>query len=117
MTNEFPIRILTALPLLCLTLISLAVAFGINAYVYPGHGRITFFSAVMSSFAIYSAFDMLRKPHTLLFVLIYVAVHVAVCFIDRLSDDSYYGVVLIPLAIVDYIGFVYGLYFIWKSTV
>lgn len=117
MDKSFPIRVLKPLPIICLTLLSLAIAFGANEVLLPQHGRIVFFSSIMSLFAIYSSLELIKRRAILLFVIAYVLVHVSMCFIGALSDQSYYGAALIPLAILDYILFVYGASFLYKNGV
>jgi hypothetical protein len=115
MDDTVPIRIIRGIPALFIALVALVLAFATDVSIFPGHGRIVFFSTTMSGFAVYSTLDIIRKPVILLLVSTYILIHI---FISALApaDDSYYGVILIPAAIFDYIAFTYAAYFIYKTT-
>ncbi|HEY7806882.1 MAG TPA: hypothetical protein VIC34_06745 [Croceibacterium sp.] len=115
MDDTFPIRALNKpLPILGCVVLSLALAIWIDAKIYPDHGRVVFFSAIMSCFALYSGLDMLKRASIVIFVIIYVGLHVALCFMGALADDAYYGAVLLPAALLDYAVYVYVLYFLYR---
>lgn len=113
--QDFPIRILRPLPLAFFAAVAVATGLGITSFIYPGHGRIFFFSTLMSSIAVYSSLDLVRDKIVLGFLVTYIIAHLALCFLSGLRDDAYYGILLLPLAIADYLGFVYGAYFIYHS--
>jgi hypothetical protein len=115
MDDTVPIRIIRGIPALFIVLVSLALAFAADLSIFPGHGRIVFFSTAMSGFAVYSTIDIIRKPSILLLVSTYILTHIFISFLAP-ADDSYYGAVLIPAAIFDYIAFTYAAYFIYKAT-
>ena len=112
----FPIRILKPIPILVITLSSLGIAFGVSSIALPGHGRIVFFASIMAMFSVYSAADMLKIRPIFAFVVMYIALHVILCFSSALTDQGYYGAALIPASIVDYIAFVYILYGLYKHA-
>ena len=113
MDDTFPIRAFKGVPVLVIFVIDLIVAFVIGTTIYPDHLRIVIFSIMMSSIFIYSSLDLFRKPLVVIFLLFYIAVHVAICLFAPV-DDSYYGAVLIPIALLDYLVFAYSTYFVWK---
>jgi hypothetical protein len=68
---------------------------------------------MMSMIAIYSSLDLTNKKPVIVFLITYVSMHAALCFIPSLSDDSYYGIALLPISLLDYIAFVYIVYFLY----
>jgi hypothetical protein len=106
-TNNLRMR-----PGLLMAAISLAVAFAWAHFVQVDHGRIVLFSSLLILFAVYSAWPVKSHPSVATFVAAYAAVHVILCFVPALRDNSYYGVVLIPLALIDYAAFIYAVYFL-----
>ena len=74
-----------------------------------------FFVAMMASIAVYSSSRMLGRAQIAAFVLIYVLTHISLIALS-ISDRSYYGALLTPLALLDYAALIYTLAFIWKRT-
>lgn len=57
----------------------------------------------------------MRLPLVRFFVVVYIILHVALCFVSP-PDSTYYGVMLIPAAIFDYVLFVYAAYFLHRQS-
>ena len=115
MDDTVPIPIIRGIPALFIGLVALVLAFAADLSIFPDHGRIVFFSAAMSGFAVYSTLDIIRKSSIILLVSTYVLIHIFISLLAP-ADGSYYGAVLIPAAIFDYIAFTYAAYFIYKAT-
>lgn len=111
MDEKSPIRVIKALPALGIAVAGFATALALDVTIFPGHLRIVFVSLMMCGIAIYSCIDVMHKPHIRILVTMYVLLHVFVIGILP-PDDAYYGAVLIPFAIFDYISFVYVAYFV-----
>lgn len=114
MNDDVPIRTLKPLPVLISVVAALFFAILVNRFLLPHHGRIVLYAAIMSMFCVYSAADMLAKRPVVFFVLSYICVHVIICFLPGISDQSYYGAVLIPISLVDYVASVYALSYVYK---
>ena len=115
MDDSFPVRILKPLPGLCATLAAIAVGIVFNELIYPDHGRIAVFSSLMSILVVYSCTNMLGVTSVSIFVIVYIALHWSLCLIGAFSDDAYYGAVLIPAAILDYIAMIYIVSFLYRQ--
>jgi hypothetical protein len=99
-------------PALLMAAISLAVAFVWADFVQADHARIVLFSSLMILFAAYSVWPVKSYRSVATLLGAYAAVHVGLCFVPAIGDDSYYGAILIPVALIDYAAFVFAVYFL-----
>jgi hypothetical protein len=112
-SNDVPFRTLKPIPAICFVIVALIIAFASDSYFRPHQGRIVGFVVMMCCFCLWSAVNMLRKPLILLFVVLYCVLHLALCFIG-MTDESYLGASLIPIAIADYALFAYALFYLYN---
>ena len=107
--SQFDINALGVKSAIAILIPSLVVSILINAYFFPGRGRIVFFDIFMSLVAIYTSYPEWRRLGAILFLVFYIALHAAIAFMPAFRDDAYAGVFLLPFAVVDYVMMVIGL--------
>lgn len=113
--NATVLREIRPFPLIVAAAVALAVAILADNLVLLNHGRIVFFSTFMILIASYSAQDGMKRTPMLVFLALYVLAHAGLVLVP-IEDGDYYGAILIPLVILDYIGMAYSLQFVWQRT-
>ena len=81
---------------------------------FPGRGRLLGVSLGMVLAFIYTSLNMLWHARISTFLGAEILLHGIIVFIAP-PDDQYFGVLLLPLALLDYAVFVYGLYFVYRT--
>lgn len=91
---------------------SLALAYALAEFFHNNNSHIVAISILMMLICIYSCWRILREIYVTIFVIIYVLLHVVFCFVILPEDGSYVSIIILPVAILDYVVMVLIVHFI-----